>query len=33
MKFAKELDETAVPEWKDKYLDYKGQSSAVSHEI
>ena len=23
MKFAKELDENAVPEWKDKYLDYK----------
>jgi xenotropic and polytropic retrovirus receptor 1 len=23
MKFAKELDENAVPEWKSKYLDYK----------
>lgn len=23
MKFAKELDEAAVPEWKSKYLDYK----------
>lgn len=24
MKFAKELDDNAVPEWKGKYLDYKG---------
>lgn len=24
MKFAKELDENAVPEWREKYLDYKG---------
>lgn len=23
MKFNKELDENAVPEWKEKYLDYK----------
>lgn len=24
MKFAKELEENAIPEWRDKYFDYKG---------
>lgn len=31
MKFAKELDENAVPEWKEKYIDYKGAKKKLKN--